>query len=70
VTLTDADANHIGQAQVNLDMTFEVFNMQDEIAQRKVKSQLWEITIHRVCRLSEAGEVNTTEITYSNFKLL
>ncbi len=53
VTLTEADATHKGHVQVNPDMTFEVFNIQDEAAQRLVKSQLWEMTIHRVSRSFE-----------------
>ena len=48
VTLTDANTTHKGHVQVNPDMSFEVFNIEDEIAQRMIKGQLWEMTIHRV----------------------
>ncbi|MGD1942172.1 MAG: DUF3386 domain-containing protein [Leptolyngbyaceae cyanobacterium] len=47
VTLRDG-LTHRGQVQVNADLTFEVSNIADEAAQRQIKSQLWEITIHRV----------------------
>ena len=48
VTLRSGGMTHRGQVQVNADFTFEVLNIADEAAQRQIKSQLWEITIHRV----------------------
>ena len=48
VTLRGGGMTHRGQVQVNADFTFEVLNIADEAAQRQIKSQLWEITIHRV----------------------
>ncbi|MEM9504851.1 MAG: DUF3386 domain-containing protein [Cyanobacteria bacterium P01_E01_bin.43] len=48
VTLRGGGMMHRGQVQVNADFTFEVLNIADEAAQRQIKSQLWEITIHRV----------------------
>ena len=62
VTLRSGDMTHRGQVQVNADSTFKVLNIADrvlniadkvlniadEAAQRQIKSQLWEITIHRV----------------------
>ena len=48
VTLRGGGMTHRGQVQVNADFTFEVLNIADEAAQRQIKSQLWEIAIHRV----------------------
>ncbi|MEM1291485.1 MAG: DUF3386 domain-containing protein [Cyanobacteria bacterium P01_H01_bin.162] len=48
VTLRSGGMTHRGQVQINADFTFEVLNIADEAAQRQIKSQLWEITIHRV----------------------
>ncbi len=48
VTLRGGGMTHRGQVQVNADFTFEVLNIADDAAQRQIKSQLWEITIHRV----------------------
>ena len=48
VTLRDGGTTYKGQVQINADLTFEVLNIAAEIAQRQIKSQLWEITIHRV----------------------
>ncbi|NEQ47149.1 MAG: DUF3386 domain-containing protein [Leptolyngbya sp. SIOISBB] len=63
VTLHDGDATHQGHIQVNPDMSFEVFNIPDEMAQRMVKSQLWEMTIHRVRRsFAETHGDNTFEL--------
>ncbi|MEM0979615.1 MAG: DUF3386 domain-containing protein [Cyanobacteria bacterium P01_H01_bin.58] len=47
VTLKDRGVTHRGQVRINPDLTFEVLNIENETAQRMVKSQLWEITIHR-----------------------
>lgn len=60
VTLHDGNATHEGRVQVNPDMSFEVFNISDETAQRMVKSQLWEMTIHRVRRRFEETHGDNT----------
>ncbi|RZM75291.1 DUF3386 domain-containing protein [Leptolyngbya iicbica] len=60
VTLTDADVTHTGRVQVNPDMTFEVLDIQDEAARRLVKSQLWEMTIHRANRSFEESHGDNT----------
>lgn len=56
-------ATYQGRVQINPDMTFEAFDLQDEQAQKMVKSQLWEMTIHRVRRsFAETHGDNTFEI--------
>lgn len=39
-----------GTAQVNKDLSAEVFGVEDETAQKVIKNQLWEVAIHRVSR--------------------
>lgn len=63
VTLRDGNTTHQGQIQVNPDMSFEVFNIHNEMAQRMIKSQLWEMTIHRVRRsFADTHGENTFEL--------
>lgn len=60
VTLKDGGITHRGQVRINPDLTFEVLNIDDETAQRMVKSQLWEITIHRARHSFEATHGDNT----------
>ncbi|WP_008308152.1 DUF3386 domain-containing protein [Leptolyngbya sp. PCC 6406] len=63
VTLEDDHSIHRGQIQVAPDLKFEVFNVEDPTAQRMIKSQIWEITIHRVRHsFEETHGDNTFEI--------
>jgi hypothetical protein len=63
VSLQANGETHTGQVQVNPDFTFEVFDVADETAQRTLKSQLWEMTIHRVRHsFEETHGKNTFEL--------
>jgi hypothetical protein len=48
VTMKTDDATHTGKVLINSDLTFDVQGVEDEEAARAIKSQLWEMTIHRV----------------------
>ena len=50
VTLTQGDQVTQGKARVNPDLSAEVFDVADEAAAKIIKSQLWEVAIHRVSR--------------------
>jgi hypothetical protein len=63
VSLQANGETHTGQVQVNPDFTFEVFDVADETAQRTLKNQLWEMTIHRVRHsFEETHGKNTFEL--------
>lgn len=53
VTLTMDGETFSGKAQVNSNMTAEVFDVADEQAQKLIHGQLWETSIHRVRRTFE-----------------
>ena len=48
VTMKTGNATHTGKAIIKSDLSFEVDGVADEEAARAIKSQLWEMTIHRV----------------------
>ncbi len=50
VTLKRDGSTVQGSARVNPDLSAEVFDVADETAQKIIKSQLWEVAIHRVSR--------------------
>ncbi len=50
VTLKQGDQVSQGKARVNPDLSTEVFDVADEAAAKIIKSQLWEVAIHRVSR--------------------
>ncbi|MGB7086045.1 MAG: DUF3386 domain-containing protein [Phormidesmis sp.] len=50
VTLKLGDKTVQGSARVNPDLSAEVFDVEDEDAQKIIKNQLWEVAIHRVSR--------------------
>ncbi|MGI8933033.1 DUF3386 domain-containing protein [Leptolyngbya sp. BC1307] len=50
VTLKQGDQVSQGKARVNPDLSAEVFDVADEAAAKIIKSQLWEVAIHRVSR--------------------
>ena len=60
VTLQDGRDTYTGQVQINPDLTFAVLNIADERAQRQVKSQLWEMTVHRARRSFEESHGDNT----------
>ena len=51
---------HIGQVLVKPDLSFEVFDVADETAQRTLKSQLWEIAVHRARHSFDKTHGNNT----------
>ncbi|BDA39609.1 DUF3386 domain-containing protein [Candidatus Atelocyanobacterium thalassae] len=53
ITFQENDQVFSGQIKINKDLSSEVFNIQDKEALAQIKSQLWEITIHRVRRSFE-----------------
>ena len=63
VVLKIGEETYQGTAKVNPDLTAEVFDVEDETANKVIKNQLWEVAIHRVSRPFEKthGE-NTFEI--------
>lgn len=48
VTMKVGNATHTGKVFINSDLTFDVEGVEDEDVARAIKSQLWEMTIHRV----------------------
>ncbi len=63
VTLQAGATPHIGQIQVNSDLTFEVLGIADQTARRTINGQLWEMTIHRARRsFAETHGDNTFEL--------
>lgn len=50
VTLKLGDETFTGTAKVNKDLSAEVFDVEDDTAQKVIKNQLWEVAIHRVSR--------------------
>ncbi|CAN5763849.1 DUF3386 domain-containing protein [soil metagenome] len=50
VTLKQGDQVSQSKARVNPDLSTEVFDVADEAAAKIIKSQLWEVAIHRVSR--------------------
>ncbi len=50
LTLQLGDQTFQGTAKVNPDLSAEVFEVADEEAQKIIKSQLWEVAIHRISR--------------------
>ncbi len=53
ITFQENNQIFSGQIKINKDLSSEVFNIKDREALAQVKSQLWEITIHRVRRSFE-----------------
>jgi hypothetical protein len=53
ITFKRNDEVFKGKARVNSDMSAEVFEVEDEQAQKEIHSQLWETAIHRVRRSFE-----------------
>lgn len=53
ITLTYGEQQIQGRAQVNADLTAEVFDVEDEAAKKLIHGQLWEIAVHRVRRSFE-----------------
>lgn len=63
VLLRIGEQTHTGQVQINPDLKFEIFNLADQTAQHALKSQLWEMTIHRVRHsFEETHGKNTFEL--------
>ncbi len=60
VTLKLGDETFTGTAQVNKDLSAEVFGVEDETAQKVIKNQLWEVAIHRVNRPFEKTHGDNT----------
>ncbi|MGC1307346.1 MAG: DUF3386 domain-containing protein [Phormidesmis sp.] len=60
VTLKLGDQTFQGSARVNPDLSAEVFGIEDEEASKTVKSQLWEVAIHRVRRPFEKSHGENT----------
>ncbi len=60
VTLKLGDETFAGTAQVNKDLSAEVFGVEDETAQKVIKNQLWEVAIHRVSRPFEKSHGENT----------
>lgn len=48
VTMDSGDKQHIAQITVKSDLSFQVSDIEDEVAKKAIQGQLWEITIHRV----------------------
>lgn len=60
VTLKLGDKTFQGTARVNLDLSAEVFGVEDEEANKIIKNQLWEVAIHRVSRPFEKTHGDNT----------
>lgn len=60
VTLTLDGQVFTGSARVNADMSAEVFDVEDEQAQKLIHGQLWETAIHRVRRTFEQTHSKNT----------
>lgn len=60
VTLKLGGETFTGTAQVNKDLSAEVFGVEDETAQKVIKNQLWEVAIHRVSRPFEKTHGDNT----------
>ena len=60
VTLKLGDETFSGRAQVNPDLSAEVFDIEDDTAKKIVKNQLWEVAIHRVRRPFEKSHGENT----------
>jgi len=65
VSVTIDGQTFSGRAQVNPDMTAEVFDVEDEQAKKLIHGQLWETSIHRVRRTFEQTHGENT-FTYGN----
>ena len=65
VTLTMDGEIFTGRAQVNPDMSAEVFDVADEQAKKLIHGQLWETSIHRVRRTFEQTH-GENSFTYGN----
>ena len=50
VVFKQGEHTYTGKAQVNADLSADVFGIEDEAALKLVKGQLWEVAIHRVRR--------------------
>lgn len=48
VTMKTAESTYTGKVHVDSNLNFDVEGVEDENALRAIKSQLWEMTIHRV----------------------
>ena len=63
VTLKLGDKTVQGSAKVNAKLEAEVFEVEDEEANKIIKSQLWEVAIHRVSRPFEKSHgANTFKV--------
>lgn len=60
VSLTLGEQTYQGTARVNPDLSAEVFGVDDEIAHKVIKNQLWEVAIHRVNRSFEKSHGENT----------
>lgn len=60
VTLKLGDQTFEGTAKVNKDLSAEVFEVEDETANKVIKNQLWEVAIHRVSRPFEKSHGENT----------
>ncbi|MEM1366644.1 MAG: DUF3386 domain-containing protein [Cyanobacteria bacterium P01_H01_bin.15] len=63
VEVESAGTTHKGRVQVNADLKYEITDLADETAHQIVKSQLWEMTVHRVRHtFEETHGKNTFEL--------
>ena len=60
VTLKLGSDTFAGKARVNKDLSAEVFEVEDDTAQKVIKNQLWEVAIHRVSRPFEKTHGDNT----------
>ena len=60
VTLKMGDKTVQGKAKVNPDLSAEVFDVDDDEANKIIKNQLWEVAIHRVSRPFEKSHGDNT----------
>ncbi|MEL6552495.1 MAG: DUF3386 domain-containing protein [Cyanobacteria bacterium J06621_11] len=60
VTLKLGEDAFSGTARVNPDLSAEVFDVEDDTANKVIKNQLWEVAIHRVSRPFEKSHGENT----------
>lgn len=65
ITFKEDDKVITGRIRVNADLKAEVFDVQDEQAQKIIHGQAWEIAIHRVRRSFEQTH-STNTFSYGN----
>ena len=65
ITFKEDDKVITGKIRVNADLKAEVFDVQDEQAQKIIHGQAWEIAIHRVRRSFEQTH-STNTFSYGN----